>query len=414
MAVLAAFHAVTDDRLTCFIAYTIKGYGPPFAGHWDNHAGLMNRTSGVVSVRYGGRQEPNVFCSPGRRAGGGACVLAQSAAGRGPVRAGTMPCGCPRICWCRAGSRLSTRSSRNARGYRSWRWEFAERIVTTSPDVTVSTIRALGQPPRDLRPSERTDTFARKMWSPRNAGRFAAARAAHRTRHRREQSLLAARVPPSAGRSSAPDCCRSARSTIPLTNAGRTHSTTPATRMHALSGGHSFGDYARSEGGPSIRGGVVRLAQPGLTSFEPAWCGRAGDLAALGLGGDPARGRRIGLSPAVDPPDRQRRPIDHGLAEAIVAGPTGCEPGQVQRSRSPIGRCRPRSVGGASGGGRRLPETGLLAILARPPAQRLASGPHSGQPAWPSAFNGCAPAPRSSPSATVTRPPYRGSVLCAT
>src|SRR5207247_7763475 len=42
-SILAAFHAVTDDRPTCFIAYTIKGYGLPFAGHKDNHAGLMNR-----------------------------------------------------------------------------------------------------------------------------------------------------------------------------------------------------------------------------------------------------------------------------------------------------------------------------------------------------------------------------------
>src|SRR5436309_9879395 len=42
-SVLAAFHAVTDDRPTCFIAYTIKGYGLPFAGHKDNHAGLMNK-----------------------------------------------------------------------------------------------------------------------------------------------------------------------------------------------------------------------------------------------------------------------------------------------------------------------------------------------------------------------------------
>ncbi len=25
-----------------FIAYTVKGYGLPFAGHKDNHAGLMN------------------------------------------------------------------------------------------------------------------------------------------------------------------------------------------------------------------------------------------------------------------------------------------------------------------------------------------------------------------------------------
>jgi pyruvate dehydrogenase E1 component len=38
-SVLAAFHAVEDDRPTCFIAYTIKGFGLPFAGHKDNHAG---------------------------------------------------------------------------------------------------------------------------------------------------------------------------------------------------------------------------------------------------------------------------------------------------------------------------------------------------------------------------------------
>ena len=41
-AVLEAFHAVDDDRPRCFIAYTIKGFGLPFAGHKDNHAGLMN------------------------------------------------------------------------------------------------------------------------------------------------------------------------------------------------------------------------------------------------------------------------------------------------------------------------------------------------------------------------------------
>ncbi|HKU99431.1 MAG TPA: transketolase [Vineibacter sp.] len=41
-AVLDAFEQVTDDRPTCFIAYTIKGRDLPFAGHKDNHAGLMN------------------------------------------------------------------------------------------------------------------------------------------------------------------------------------------------------------------------------------------------------------------------------------------------------------------------------------------------------------------------------------
>ncbi|MCB1992806.1 MAG: transketolase, partial [Geminicoccaceae bacterium] len=37
-AVLEAFHSVTDDRPHCFIAYTVKGWGLPFAGHKDNHA----------------------------------------------------------------------------------------------------------------------------------------------------------------------------------------------------------------------------------------------------------------------------------------------------------------------------------------------------------------------------------------
>jgi pyruvate dehydrogenase E1 component len=40
-AVLDAFARVTSDRPTCFICYTIKGIGLPFAGHKDNHAGLM-------------------------------------------------------------------------------------------------------------------------------------------------------------------------------------------------------------------------------------------------------------------------------------------------------------------------------------------------------------------------------------
>ena len=40
-SLLEAFHAVEDDRPHAFIAYTIKGFGTPLAGHKDNHAGLM-------------------------------------------------------------------------------------------------------------------------------------------------------------------------------------------------------------------------------------------------------------------------------------------------------------------------------------------------------------------------------------
>jgi pyruvate dehydrogenase E1 component len=38
---IETFDAVRDETPRCFIAYTIKGYGLPIAGHKDNHAGLM-------------------------------------------------------------------------------------------------------------------------------------------------------------------------------------------------------------------------------------------------------------------------------------------------------------------------------------------------------------------------------------
>ena len=38
-----AFESADDERPTLFIAYTIKGYGLPLAGHKDNHSGMMNK-----------------------------------------------------------------------------------------------------------------------------------------------------------------------------------------------------------------------------------------------------------------------------------------------------------------------------------------------------------------------------------
>ena len=43
-SMIAAFEAIDHDRPVCFIAYTIKGVGLPFQGHKDNHAGLMTPT----------------------------------------------------------------------------------------------------------------------------------------------------------------------------------------------------------------------------------------------------------------------------------------------------------------------------------------------------------------------------------
>src|SRR4051794_40798751 len=58
-----AFDAAQDDVPTLFIAWTIKGFGLPFAGHKDNHAGLMNPTQlaalrDSMAVRQGHEWEP--------------------------------------------------------------------------------------------------------------------------------------------------------------------------------------------------------------------------------------------------------------------------------------------------------------------------------------------------------------------
>ncbi len=38
------FAAVDHDRPVCFLAYTVKGWGTPIAGHKDNHGGLMTKS----------------------------------------------------------------------------------------------------------------------------------------------------------------------------------------------------------------------------------------------------------------------------------------------------------------------------------------------------------------------------------
>jgi len=39
---LETFRSIDSDQPHCFICYTVKGYGLPFQGHKDNHSGLMN------------------------------------------------------------------------------------------------------------------------------------------------------------------------------------------------------------------------------------------------------------------------------------------------------------------------------------------------------------------------------------
>ncbi|MBV8792635.1 MAG: transketolase, partial [Pseudolabrys sp.] len=52
-----AFKKATSDKPTCFICYTIKGFGLPMAGHKDNHAGLMTPTQ-MESYREASKIRP--------------------------------------------------------------------------------------------------------------------------------------------------------------------------------------------------------------------------------------------------------------------------------------------------------------------------------------------------------------------
>ncbi|WP_181708023.1 transketolase-like TK C-terminal-containing protein [Chthonobacter rhizosphaerae] len=138
--------ASTHDRPTCFIAYTIKGHGLPLAGHKDNHAGLMTPAQmdvyrAACGVRPGHEWEP----FEGARhdpADLGAFLSTIPYAGPRPARQvepvpvpdrlPTPPA---------AGKPVSTQMGFGqilheiARGDS----DLADRIVTTSPDVTVST-----------------------------------------------------------------------------------------------------------------------------------------------------------------------------------------------------------------------------------------------------------------------------------
>ena len=143
--VLDAFAtAANDDRPTCFIAYTVKGWGLPLQGHKDNHAGIMtpDQMAGYqagLGIADGEEWEPFAGMKDRRN-----------------VRALSMPCrstGRPNRVRCRRLTSTFRRSPGAGSGYAQHseafgrimydlagsRTDLADRIVTTSPDVTQST-----------------------------------------------------------------------------------------------------------------------------------------------------------------------------------------------------------------------------------------------------------------------------------
>ncbi|HET9428259.1 MAG TPA: transketolase [Allosphingosinicella sp.] len=165
-SLVEAFDAAKDDVPTLFIAFTIKGHGLPFAGHKDNHAGLMNPGQ-IAALRDRMGISEGEEWDPWAGLGGNAATAAQTlVAGSRIARArrdrAWAAADVPRILP-PTGEEQSTQAAfgkilldiSRAGG------RLADRIVTTSPDVTVSTNLGAWVNQRGLfRRQELADVFA--------------------------------------------------------------------------------------------------------------------------------------------------------------------------------------------------------------------------------------------------------------
>jgi pyruvate dehydrogenase E1 component len=143
-ALTEAFASIRHDKPICFICYTIKGYGLPFAGHKDNHAGLMTPAQmeavrKAMNIRPGHEWEP----FEGLRV---APAQLQQFLDRVPFAEGHRRQEAPRIAAPAQLSAAPQAMTSTQAGFGALlnelgreQSEIAARIVTTSPDVTVST-----------------------------------------------------------------------------------------------------------------------------------------------------------------------------------------------------------------------------------------------------------------------------------
>jgi pyruvate dehydrogenase E1 component len=140
-----AFSSAQSDRPQCFIAYTIKGYALPFAGHQDNHSGLMTVAQmealrAALEIPTGAEWEP--FAGLGEREE----QVVHYVRTRPLATCGQRYHQAPRLQVANLvttppGRSMSTQEAfgRMMTDLSRVEPQLAERIVTTSPDVMVST-----------------------------------------------------------------------------------------------------------------------------------------------------------------------------------------------------------------------------------------------------------------------------------
>jgi pyruvate dehydrogenase E1 component len=143
-SLIEAFGRVDHDRPICFIAYTIKGYALPFAGHKDNHAGLMTPAQmesfrAGMGIRPGHEWDRFEGLSVESAELGAFLRLVPFAQGKRRHQAARITT--PGQLSVTLQGVMSTQGGFGALLNELGRGnsEVAQRIVTTSPDVTVST-----------------------------------------------------------------------------------------------------------------------------------------------------------------------------------------------------------------------------------------------------------------------------------
>ena len=374
-SVLDAFHAVADDRPTCFIAYTIKGYGLPFAGHKDNHAGLMNpdqMASFQRSMAVGEGAEWELFAGldlPAERLSSFLKEVPLTASG--PRRHDAPRVAVPPSLPTPRGARLSTQEAfgRLLGDIAVADGALAERIVTTSPDVTVSTNLGPWVNRRGIFDrAERADTFreekvvSAQRWAMSPQGQHIELGIAESNLFLQLAALGLAG--PLFGTRLLPigtlydpfikrgldvlnyACYQDARFILVATPSGIT--------LAPEGGAHQ-----------SIGEPLIGLAQPGLVSFEPAY---ADELAILlGWAFEEIQrdtGESVYFRLSTRPVDQPARRIDAELEEAIIAGAYWLrEPGEeAELAIAYCGAVAPEAAAAHRDLDEDIPAAGLLAI----------------------------------------------------
>src|SRR6266700_6960919 len=374
-SVLEAFHAVTDDQPTCFIAYTIKGYGLPFAGHKDNHAGLMNPQQMALlqermAVPEGAEWEP--FAGLDLPAEELADFLARvPLAAAGGRRHETAAIDVPPELPVPRGRHLSTQEAfgRILGGLASGDSALASRIVTTSPDVTVSTNLGAWVNRRGIFDrAERADTFrdekvvSAQRWAMGPQGQHIELGIAEHNLFLQLAALglagplFGARLLP-IGTIYDPFIKRGldalnyalyqdARFILVATPSGIT--------LAPEGGAHQ-----------SVVEPLIGLAQPGLIGFEPAYADELAILLRWALAEIQREdGESVYFRLSTRPLEQPERALDAALAEAIIAGAYWLrEPGpDAELAIAYCGAVAPEALAAYEAIVEDLPGTGLLAI----------------------------------------------------